>query len=86
MLGVNDDCYVHYYIQQQNFNRLGDILVYTCSGVETMVDCLQLTQSGSMLKWQCSLAVVGGAWAKLRPFAKNLWTAWSETVLIICGD
>ncbi len=30
----------------KHLNRLGDILVYP----ETMVDCLQLTQGGSMLK------------------------------------
>ncbi len=36
--GVNDDCYVHYYIQQQNTNRLGVILVYICTGGETTDD------------------------------------------------
>ncbi len=53
--GVNDDCYVHYYIQQHNTpigNRLGDIPVYTCSGVKTMAGCWQLTQGESRVKHQ----------------------------------
>ncbi len=34
MSGVNDDGYVHYYIQTtEHLNRLGAILVYSCSGV-----------------------------------------------------
>ncbi len=69
----------------EHLNCLGAILVYTCSGVKIMAVCLELTQGGSMLKWQCSSTVVGGALAKLRHFAKNLWTAWSEKVLMICG-
>ncbi len=64
MSGVNDDCYVHYYIQQQNTsNHLGDILVFTCSCVETMADGLQPTQCGSKVKHQCQLTIVGGALA-----------------------
>ncbi len=59
MSGVNDDCYVHYYIQQ--LNRLGDILVYICSGVETMADWWQLTQGGSKVKRYCQ-STTGGAW------------------------
>ncbi len=58
MLGVHDDCYVHYYIKQQFdvimkssiLNRLGAILVYSCSGIETMADWSQLTQGGSKVK------------------------------------
>ncbi len=45
----------------KHLNRLGVILVYSCSGVKTMVDSSQLTQSGSMLKCQCSSTDVGGA-------------------------
>ncbi len=36
MTGVNEYCYVHYYIQQQNIS--GVILVYICSGDETTDD------------------------------------------------
>ncbi len=36
MTGVNDYCYVHYYIQQQN--TLGVILVYISSRGETTDD------------------------------------------------
>ncbi len=63
-----------------NLNRLGDNLVYHCSSVETIADCLQLTQGG---KQPCHSIVVGGAWAELRH--QNLRTAWSEKV-IINGD
>ncbi len=70
----------------KHHNRLGDNLVYPCSSVETMADCWQLTQGGSMLKCQCQSKIVGGACAELRHSAKNLRTAWSEKVIIIIGD
>ncbi len=40
---------------------VGAIFVYSCSGVETMADCLQLTQGGSKLKRYCQSTIVGGA-------------------------
>ncbi len=69
----------------KHLNCLGDI-VYTYSGVKSMADCWPLTQGGSVLKRQCSSIVVGGALARVTSSAKNLWTAWSETVLMIFGD
>ncbi len=47
----------------EHLNRLGDILVYPCSDVETTAAGWQLTQDGSMLKQQCPSIVVGGALA-----------------------
>ncbi|KAL0164538.1 hypothetical protein M9458_040291, partial [Cirrhinus mrigala] len=44
MSGVNDDCYVHYNIQQQN-TSIGDILVFPFTGVDTMaIGLLQISQ------------------------------------------
>ncbi len=40
---------------KKHFNRLGNIIDYTCSGVETMADWWQLTQGGSKVKHQSSL-------------------------------
>ncbi len=45
MSGVNDDCFIHYYIQQQN-TSIGDIHVFPCTGVDTMADSSQHTQGG----------------------------------------
>ncbi len=70
---------------KKHLNCLGVILVYICSGVETMADCWQLTQGGSTLKRPYQSIVVGAACAKLRHSAKNLRTAWSEKVIIIIG-
>ncbi len=67
----------------KHFNRLGGIFAYTCSGVETMVDCFQLTQGGSVIKRQCQSTIVGGACAELRHSANNLWTAWYVKGVII---
>ncbi len=47
----------------EHLNRLiGDILVYICSGVETMTDWWQLTQGGSKVRQPCQSTIVGGAW------------------------
>ncbi len=47
----------------KHINRLiGDILVYICSGVETMADWWQLTQGGSKVRRPCRSTIVGGAW------------------------
>ncbi len=70
----------------EHLNRLGAILVYTCSGIETMADWWQFTQGGSKVKHQCQSTITGGACAELCHSSKNLWTAWSVKVLIICGD
>ncbi len=51
-----------------------------------MADWWQLTQGGSEVKRHCQSTIVGGACAELRLSAKNLRTAWSETVIIIIGD
>jgi len=67
----------------KHLNRLRDILVYSCSGVKTLVDCVRLTQGGSMIKLQCQPTVVGGACAKVHHIALNLITACSETMLMI---
>ncbi len=83
MPGVNDDCYVHYYINNKTLQSLRRIFAYTCSGVETMVDCFQLTQGGSVIKRHCQSTIVGGACAELRHSAKNLWTAWYVKGVII---
>ncbi len=56
MSGVNDDCYVRYYIQQQN------ILVYTRSGVKTMAYWWQLTQGGSVIKPKTDATVNQQLW------------------------
>ncbi len=46
----------------EHLNRLGAILVYICSGGETMADWWQITQGGSKVKHQCQSTIVGGAW------------------------
>ncbi len=40
---------------KEHLNRLGDILVYTCPGIETMADFVQLTQGGSKVKTLVSI-------------------------------
>ncbi len=71
----------------KHLNRLGDILVYPSSGVKTMADCTAHS-GGSVLKQQCWSTVGRGLGLCLcrRHFAKNLRTAWSEKVLMTCGD
>ncbi len=48
MLGVNDNCYIHYYIQQQNTSNhlIRDIL----SSPAPEADSSQLTQGGSKVR------------------------------------
>ncbi len=80
MSGVNDDCYIHYYIITKHLNCLGDILVYSCSCVETMaVGLLRLTQGGSKVRRHCQSQIVGGAFIRVtsnRQEAER--TAWFE--------
>ncbi len=79
MSGVTDNYYNHYYIQQQSLNRLiGDILVFPCTGVDTMADSSQLTQGGSKVRRPCQSTIVGAACAELRHSDRNLRTAWFE--------
>ncbi len=49
------------YPTTKHLSRLGAILVYTRSGVETMANCSQLTQGGSKVKRHCQSTIVGGA-------------------------
>ncbi len=43
----------------KHLSHLGDNLVYPCSGFETMADCWQLTQGGSVLTRPCQSTIVG---------------------------
>ncbi len=72
MSGVIDDCYIHYYIQQQNL--IGDIL----SSSAPEADSSQLTEGGSKLRWSCQSTIVGGACTELHHSDRNLRTAWFE--------
>ncbi len=55
-----------------------DILVFPCTGVNTMADSSQLTQDGSKVKRSCQSTIVGGACTELRHSDRNLRTAWFE--------
>ncbi len=77
MLEVNDDCFIHYYIQQQN-TSIGDILVFPCTGVDTMADGWQLTEGGSNVRRSCQSTIVGAACIEQCHSDRNLKTAWFE--------
>ncbi len=77
MPGVNNDCYIHYYIQKQT-TSIGDILVFPCTGVDTMADSSQFTQGGSKVRRSCQSTIVGGACTELRHSDRNLRTVWFE--------
>ncbi len=63
----------------EHLNRsVGDILVFPCTGVDTMVDGWQLTQGGSKVRRPCQSTIVGGACAELRHSDRALRTAWFE--------
>ncbi len=55
----------------EHLKRLGAVLVYTCSGVETSVDCVQLTQGGPVIKHQCQSIVMGCQAMSLCPESVN---------------
>ncbi len=56
MSGVNDDCYVHYYRQQQNTSIANETFLSTLAPVTR-----QLAQGGSEGQHQCQSTIVGGA-------------------------
>ncbi len=57
---------------------MGDILVFPCTGPDTMVDSSPLTQGGSKVRWSCQSTIVGAASAELRHSDRNLRVAWLE--------
>ncbi len=80
MSGVNDDCYIHYYIQQQN-----------ASIAQSETSCLplhrsqhnggqltQFTQGRSKVRRSCQSTIVGGACTELHHSERNFRTAWLE--------
>ncbi len=78
MSGVNDDCYIHYYIQQQNTSIAQSETFLSSTRVDTMADSSQLTQGGSKVRQPCQSIIVGAACAELRHSDRNLRTAWFE--------
>ncbi len=74
MSGVNNDCYIHYYIQQQNAS-IADILVFPCTGVDSMAGSSQLTQGGSKVRRSCQSTFVGAACAEILDSDRSLRTA-----------
>ncbi len=72
----------------KHLNRLGVILVYICSGSETMADWWQLTQGGSEVRHQSSLCwnttvnqtIVGGAWIRVTSHwqASDIGSIWER--------
>ncbi len=87
MSRVNDDCYVHYYIQQQNASIAMETFLSTPAPAlkqwQTVDSSLRvglcLNTSLSQQSWEWP----GSVW---RHSATNLWMAWSETVLMIYWD
>ncbi len=61
MSGVNDDYYVHYYIQQQK--KLSCLIRDILSTPAPEVDSPQLTQGGSRVRRSCQSTIVGRACA-----------------------
>ncbi len=60
----------------KHLNRLiGDILVFPCTGVDTMADSSQLTQGGFKVRRSCQSTIVGAACTELRHSDRNLRTA-----------
>ncbi len=56
----------------KHYHRLiWDVLVFPCTGVDTMVDNSQLTQGGSNVRQSCQSAIVGGACTELSPVEKR---------------
>ncbi len=65
----------------KRLNRLiGDVLVFPCTGVDTMADSSQLTQSGSKIRRSCQSTIMGGGegCTELRHSDRTLRTAWFE--------
>ncbi len=62
----------------KHFNRLGDILVYICSGGETMADWWQLTQGGSKVKRYCHSNNRGRSLSVWCHTDRHLRSAWFE--------
>ncbi len=79
MSGVNDDCYIHYYIHQLNTSTANRRhFVFPCTGVDTMMDWWQLTQGWSKVRHPCQSTIMGGTCTELRHSDKALRTAWFE--------
>ncbi len=59
--GSDDECYVHYYIQQ-HLDRSGVILIYICSGAEAADDGSEVRHQRSRC-WNAPVnqTIVGGA-------------------------
>ncbi len=67
------------HLTTKHLNHLiGDILVFPCTGVDTMADSSQLTQGGSKVRLPCQSTIVGSVCAELRHSDRNLRTAWFE--------
>ncbi len=63
----------------KHLNRLiWDILVFPCTGVDTMADWWQLTQGGSKVRRSCQSTILEAACAELHHSDRNLRTAWFE--------
>ncbi len=63
----------------KHLNRsIGYILVFPCTGVNTMADSSQLTQGGSKVGRSCQSTIVGAVCVELRQSDRNLRTAWFE--------
>ncbi len=63
----------------KHLNRsIGYILVFPCTGVDTMSDSSQLTQGGSKVRQPCQSTIVGGACAEPHYSDRNPRTAWFE--------
>ncbi len=59
----------------EHLNRsIGDILVFPCTGVDTMADSSQFSQGGSKVIRTCQSTIVGGARTELRHSDRNLRT------------
>ncbi len=71
MSGVNDDCYIHYYIQKQLNHLIGDIL--SSPAPDTMADSSQLTPGGSKVRRPCQSTIVGAACTELRHSDSLIW-------------
>ncbi len=63
----------------KHLNRLiGDVLVFPCTGVDTMADWWQLNQGGSKVRRPCQSTIVGATCTELSHSDRNLRTAWFE--------
>ncbi len=63
----------------KHLNRsIGDVLVFPCTGVDTMADGWQLTQGGAKVRRTCQSTIMGGACTEIHHSDRTLRTAWLE--------